>query len=85
MPLRWLPWRRDWGFPPLKLNGYARLVPRRDAQAMAKELQWIAAHPEEARAQALKGREYVMREWDRAKAFSDLARMFEEVLAERAS
>ncbi len=67
----------------VQLNGYARLVPRRDASAMAEELQWIAAHPELARAQALKGRDYVIREWARTKAFADLRHTFEEVLAER--
>jgi len=67
----------------VQLNGYARLVPRRDSNAMAEELRWIADHPEEARSQALKGREYVIREWERRKAFADLHRTFEEVLAER--
>jgi hypothetical protein len=63
----------------IQLAGYARLVPRRDATAMAKELVWVAAHRDEARAQALRGREYVVREWDREKAFTDLAQVFDEV------
>jgi glycosyltransferase involved in cell wall biosynthesis len=63
----------------IQLAGYARLVPRRDAAAMAKELVWVAAHRDEARAQALRGREYVVREWDREKAFTDLAQVFDEV------
>lgn len=62
-----------------QLNGYSRLVPRRDSIAMAEELLWIAAHPEEARAQALSGREYVMREWDSRKAFTHLERVLDEV------
>ncbi len=63
------------------LPGFARLTPRRDAHAMADELLWVAAHPEEARAQALRGREYVVREWNRAKAFSELKQVLEQVAA----
>jgi glycosyltransferase involved in cell wall biosynthesis len=66
----------------VQLNGYARLVPRRDATGMADELIWIAQHPVEARGQALKGREYVMREWDRRKAVADLRRTLDEVVAQ---
>jgi glycosyltransferase involved in cell wall biosynthesis len=65
----------------MQLAGYARLVQRRDARVMADELVWIAAHRDEARAQALRGREYVVREWDREKAFADLAQVFDEVAA----
>jgi glycosyltransferase involved in cell wall biosynthesis len=65
----------------VQLDGCARLVARRDSAAMAAELLWIAAHPEPARAQALKGREYVMREWDSAKAFNDLRGVFDEVVS----
>ena len=61
----------------LTLAGRGRLTPRRDPEAMAEQLLWIAAHPEEARAQALRGREYVVREWNRAKAFGDLGRVLE--------
>ena len=61
------------------LAGRARLTPRRDAEAMAEQLLWIAAHPDEARAQALQGRAYVVREWNRAKAFADLERVLETV------
>lgn len=60
------------------LPGLARLTPRRDPEAMARELVWIHEHPEEARAQALQGREYVVREWSRQKAFSDLERVLRE-------
>jgi glycosyltransferase involved in cell wall biosynthesis len=56
----------------VQLNGYAQLTPRRDADAMADALSWVAANPAEARAQALRGREYVLAEWTRQKAFSDL-------------
>ncbi|HLL53024.1 MAG TPA: glycosyltransferase, partial [Myxococcaceae bacterium] len=63
------------------LPGYARLTPRRDAEAMAREFLWIAAHREEARAQALRGRDFVVREWSRKKAFADLERSLREVAA----
>jgi glycosyltransferase involved in cell wall biosynthesis len=38
------------------LPGYARLVQRQDAESMAAEILGIAANPNEARAQALRGR-----------------------------
>jgi glycosyltransferase involved in cell wall biosynthesis len=69
----------------VQLDGYARLPPRRDAQAMADEFLWISANPEEAHAQALRGREHVCREWNRQKAFSDLRTVLETVRAERAN
>ncbi len=61
------------------LKGYARLVPRQDAKAMAEEILWVASNREDAAAQALKGREYVIREWSREKAFADLRRVLEDV------
>lgn len=61
------------------LPGYARLTPRRDAAAMAEQLLWIAAHPAEARAQALEGREFVIREWSRAVATAELSQVFADV------
>lgn len=67
----------------VQLRGYARLVPRRDSVAMARELLWVAANPAAARAQALKGRAYVVREWDSGKAFADLERSLAEVGAAR--
>lgn len=63
----------------VQLCGLARLTPRRHADAMAEELLWIAAHPQEARAQALRGREYVCREWSRRKAFDHLKAVLEAV------
>ncbi len=62
-----------------ELPGYARLVPRRDAEAMAEQLLWVAAHPEEAREEALRGRAHVSREWSREKAFAELVAILEEV------
>jgi len=64
----------------VQLNGFARLVPRSDAHAMADELLWIAANPTPARDQALRGREYVVREWARDKAFADLRQTFDEIV-----
>ena len=58
---------------PVQLRGYASLTPRRDADAMAEALLAIAADPAAARTQALAGRDYVCREWDRERAFADLA------------
>lgn len=69
----------DIGGMAVQLKGYARLAPRRDAQAMAEELLWVATNREEARAQALEGREYVRREWDSRHAFSQLREVLEEV------
>jgi glycosyltransferase involved in cell wall biosynthesis len=63
----------------VQLNGYARLTPRRDPKAMAQEFLWVAKNPESARAQALQGREYVLREWNREKAFLDLRTILETV------
>lgn len=59
------------------LQGHARLTPRRDAPAMAAEFLWIAAHREEATRQALAGREFVIREWARQRAFDELRRVLE--------
>lgn len=63
----------------VELEGYARLVPRRDAEAMARELLWISANRDAASAQALKGRDHVVREWRREKAFADLLAVLESV------
>ena len=64
------------------LPGVARLVPPQDPDAMARELLWIAAHRDEARTQALRGREIVAHDWSRRKAFDDLARVFDDVVPE---
>jgi glycosyltransferase involved in cell wall biosynthesis len=63
----------------VQLDGYARLVPRRDADAMAREFLWIAGDRDAASAQALKGRDYVLREWRREKAFADLLAVLSSV------
>jgi SAM-dependent methyltransferase len=58
----------------VQLDGFAQLTPRQDADAMADALVWVAEHPAHAHAQALRGREYVLAEWSRQKAFGDLKR-----------
>lgn len=55
------------------LPGRARLVPRGDWVAMAHEFAWVAAHPVEARQQAIQARnEFVVPEFNRDHVFSDL-------------
>jgi hypothetical protein len=63
----------------VQLQGVARLTPRQDHAAMADEFLWVAAHRDEARRQALAGREMVVRDWSRDKAFADLARTIDAV------
>jgi glycosyltransferase involved in cell wall biosynthesis len=55
-----------------QLEGHCRLVAKRDAKAMCDEFLWIDAHREEARAEALRSREWVVREWSRKRAFAEL-------------
>ena len=62
------------------LAEYARLTPRRDPAAMSRELLWMAANHEQAMAQAMRGREYVVRKWSREKAFAELAALFETTI-----
>lgn len=64
----------------VQLAGVAQLTPRQDDTAMAEAILRIARHPAEARAQAMKGHEYVMREWRRDKAFADLRTVLEEAV-----
>ncbi len=64
------------------LPGFATLVEPQDAEAMAQAFLWIAGHRDEARAQALRGRSMVERDWSRTKAFGDMASLIEEVALE---
>ena len=64
----------------VQLEGVAQLPPRRDAVAMAEAFLWTAKHPVEARAQAMRGRELVQREWSREKAFGDLRRVIDDCI-----
>ena len=64
----------------VQLKGYARLTPLRDPEAMAEQFLWVRANPDQARAQALQGREFVIREWNRQKAFVDLLSVLETVV-----
>ena len=61
------------------LGDYATLTPRRDAEAMTQALLTVAVNPGAARAQARRGREYVCREWSRARAFHELHRSLADV------
>ncbi len=70
----------DVGGMAVQLKGVAQLTPRRDPVAMANAFLWIRDHPDDARRQALLGREMVQREWSRDRAFRELARVIEEVL-----
>jgi len=56
------------------LRPYARLTPRRDAQAMAQAILDVASDPSSAREQARNGREYVCANWSRERAFRELHR-----------
>ncbi|MEK7399151.1 MAG: glycosyltransferase family 4 protein [Candidatus Poribacteria bacterium] len=67
------------------LDNYARMTPKGDPDAMAKEFVWIAANSETARRQALVGREYVVREWNSRKAFKELQNIFNETVSENKS
>jgi glycosyltransferase involved in cell wall biosynthesis len=64
------------------LPGYARLTAHGDATAMAEEFLWVARNHTAAREQALRGRAMVERDWSRAKAFADLAAVFEDVIGD---
>jgi glycosyltransferase involved in cell wall biosynthesis len=61
------------------LRDYASLTPRQDVGSMADALVAIARNPNAARDQARLGREYVCREWNREKAFGDLAVVLQTV------
>lgn len=63
----------------VQLDGFAQLIPRQDSAAMAEALASVARDPRAARAQAARGREYVRREWDRARAFRELREILEAV------
>src|SRR5579871_693413 len=52
-----------------QLEGHGRMTPKRDAKAMCDQFLWIDRHREEARAEALRAREWVIREWSRKRAF----------------
>jgi hypothetical protein len=62
----------------VQLAGVAQLTPRQNPQAMADAILWVAQHRDEAVAQAKKGREYVIANWRREKAFGDLKTVLEQ-------
>jgi glycosyltransferase involved in cell wall biosynthesis len=71
----------DLGGMAVQLAGVAQLTPRQDPQAMAEAILWVAHHRGEAVAQAKRGREYVLANWRREKAFGDLKIVLEQAAA----
>lgn len=71
----------DIGGMAVHLKGYAQLTPRRDPDAMAAAMRWVADKPAEARAQALRGRAFVETEWRRDKVFVDLKQVLQRAHA----
>jgi glycosyltransferase involved in cell wall biosynthesis len=68
----------DLGGMAVQLAGVAQLTPRQNPQAMADAILWVAHHRDAAVAQAKKGREYVLANWRREKAFGDLKTVLED-------
>ena len=66
------------------LREYAHLTALRDPKEMSEAFLWIAGHAQEARERALRGRDYVAREWNRAKAFGDLRTIINQTAGKRA-
>lgn len=64
------------------LPGHARLTPRGDPDAMAREVLWVANNGEDARAQALRGRNFVCAEWSREKAFEEIRHALNDVVSD---
>ncbi len=62
------------------LPGYARLTPKQSPLEMSQQLIWVFENPEEARLEALRGRDYVKREWDKSKAFGELSRLLNSLV-----
>jgi glycosyltransferase involved in cell wall biosynthesis len=62
-----------------QLNGFAQLTPRRDPQAMADAILWVANNRDAAKAQAEKGRAFVALMWRKERAFGELMKVLEEV------
>ena len=64
----------------VQLKGIAQLTPRRDVEAMADAILWVARNRERAAEQAMKGGEYVRATWQHEKAFADLMAVLEEAV-----
>jgi glycosyltransferase involved in cell wall biosynthesis len=62
----------------VQLAGVAQLTPRQNPEAMADAIMWAAQHRADAVAQAKRGREYVIANWRREKAFGDLKTTLEK-------
>ncbi len=63
-----------------QLRGIARLTPRGNVEAMADAILWTGANVDEARTQALRGREFVVASWSRERAFSELMRVLADAM-----
>jgi glycosyltransferase involved in cell wall biosynthesis len=55
------------------------VTPPENSQAFAKAVIYLAEHPEEARAMGLRGREYVMKNFDREKIMAALVHKLESL------
>ena len=73
----------DVGGMAVQRAGVAQLTPRQNPQAMADAIMWVAEHRDQAVAQAKKGREYVLANWRREKAFGDLKTTLEHAARTR--
>jgi glycosyltransferase involved in cell wall biosynthesis len=62
------------------IRNYARLIPRRDPEALARELMWIHEFPQTARKLALRGRRYVQNSWSTAIASTTFKQAFAELV-----
>jgi glycosyltransferase involved in cell wall biosynthesis len=63
------------------LGDVALLTPRQDAVAMAAAILQVASNPEASSERARRGREYVVRRWNRARAFEELRQVLSEAAA----
>ncbi len=73
----------DIGGMAVQLRGVAHLTPRADADKMAEKILWVSSHKAEAQRIAAAGRAYVLKEWDRKKAFRDLQAILAEAADKR--
>jgi glycosyltransferase involved in cell wall biosynthesis len=61
-----------------QLEGFARLTPRRDVDAMSDAILWVSGNRDAARAQAARGGSFVESVWRKERAFSELMRVLED-------
>lgn len=63
-----------------QLRPVALLTPRGDVEAMVDAILWTAANTDAARAQARRGREFVLAQWRRERAFAELMRVLADAV-----